>query len=216
MNTRVLVSEMKERLTKISSIFCLGLLILISTPALIAKGDPDAGQEKAIVCAACHGQDGNSINPDWPSLAGQHEKYLIQSITAYKNQTRKNIIMYPLAMSLSDQDIEDLAAFYNSQKPTSQPYDKDLAKLGESIYRGGTVNGVAACIACHGPNGKGNPGAGYPILAGQHAAYTVIALKEYANGNRQAGLNNMMQTIAPRMTDNEMNAVAEYIQALGR
>ena len=80
MNTRVLVSEMKERLTKISSIFCLVLLILISTPALIAKGDPDAGQEKAIVCAACHGQDGNSINPDWPSLAGQHEKYLILSL----------------------------------------------------------------------------------------------------------------------------------------
>ncbi|MEC9064927.1 MAG: cytochrome c, partial [Pseudomonadota bacterium] len=91
-------------------------MMLVSSPSLIAEGDPEAGKSKSAVCAACHGQDGNSINPDWPSLAGQHEKYLIQSMTAYKNQMRKNAIMYPLAMSLSDQDIEDLAAYYHSQK----------------------------------------------------------------------------------------------------
>ena len=216
MNTRVLEREMKESLTKFSSIFCFVLMMLMSPPSLIAKGDPEAGKAKSAVCAACHGQDGNSINPDWPSLAGQHEKYLIQSMKAYKNQMRKNAIMYPLAMSLSDQDIEDLAAYYHSQKAAQLTYDEELAKEGESIYRGGTSNGVAACIACHGPNGKGNPGAGYPVLAGQHASYTVIALKEYSNGNREAGINNMMQSIAPRMTEREMNAVAEYIQALGR
>ena len=103
MNTRVLEREMKESMAKFSSIFCFAIIILLSSPSLMAKGDPDAGKEKSLVCSACHGQDGNSINPDWPSLAGQHEKYLIQSITAYKNQTRKNAIMYPLAMSLSDQ-----------------------------------------------------------------------------------------------------------------
>lgn len=216
MNTRVLEREMKESMAKFSSIFCFTIIILLSSSSLMAKGDPDVGKAKSLVCSACHGQDGNSINPDWPSLAGQHEKYLIQSITAYKNQTRKNAIMYPLAMSLSDQDIEDLAAYYHTQKALSLTYDEELAKEGENIYRGGTKNGVAACIACHGPNGKGNPGAGYPVLAGQHASYTVIALKEYANGNREAGINNMMQSIAPRMTDKEMTAVAEYIQALGR
>ena len=216
MNTRVLEREMKESMAKFSSIFCFAIIILLSSSLLMAKGDPDAGNAKSLVSSACHGQYGNSINPDWPSLAGQHEKYLIQSITAYKNQTRKNAIMYPLAMSLSDQDIEDLAAYYHTQKALSLTYDEELAKEGENIYRGGTKNGVAACIACHGPNGKGNPGAGYPVLAGQHASYTIIALKEYANGNREAGINNMMQSIAPRMTDKEMTAVAEYIQALGR
>ncbi len=216
MNTRVLEREMKESMAKFSSMICFAAIMLLNPPALMAKGDPDAGKAKSAVCAACHGQDGNSINPDWPSLAGQHEKYFIQSITAYKNQTRKNAIMYPLAMSLSDQDIEDLGAYYHSQKVASLSYDEELAKEGESIYRGGSSNGVAACIACHGPNGKGNPGAGYPVLAGQHAPYTMIALKEYANGNREAGINNMMQSIAPRLTDKEMKAVAEYIQAMGR
>ena len=179
MNTRVLEREMKESVTKFSSIFCFMLFILVSPPSAMAKGDPEAGKAKSAVCAACHGQDGNSINPDWPSLAGQHEKYLIQSITAYKNQMRKNAIMYPLAMSLSEQDIEDLAAYYHSQNAVPLTYDEELAKEGENIYRGGTQNGVAACIACHGPNGKGNPGAGYPVIAGQHASYTIIALKEY-------------------------------------
>jgi len=132
MNTRVLEREMKESLTKFSSIFCF-VLIMLMPPSLIAKGDPVAGKAKSAVCAACHGQDGNSINPDWPSLAGQHEKYLIQSMKAYKNQMRKNAIMYPLAMSLSDQDIEDLAAYYHSQKAAQLTYDEELAKEGESI-----------------------------------------------------------------------------------
>jgi len=195
MNTRVLEREMKESVTKFSSIFCFMLFILVSPPSAMAKGDPEAGEAKSAVCAACHGQDGNSINPDWPSLAGQHEKYLIQSITAYKNQTRKNAIMYPLAMSLSDQDIEDLAAYYHTQKALSLTYDEELAKEGENIYRGGTKNGVAACIACHGPNGKGNPGAGYPVLAGQHASYTIIALKELLKMNWDQFMKNLYTLI---------------------
>ena len=123
--------------------------------------------------------------------------------------------MYPLVMTLSEQDMMDLAAYYQAQTPKKLSYDYDLAKKGETLYRGGNSSGVAACIACHGPRGKGNPGAGYPSIAGQHAAYTKNALIEYTNGNRKPGINDMMQTLASRMTSEDMDAVAEYIQALG-
>ena len=188
--------------------------LFFSQPAF-AKGNIEEGKAKSMLCSACHGQDGNSINPEWPSLAGQHEKYFVNTLKAYKNESRKNAVMYPLVMTLSEQDMMDLAAYYQAQTPKKLSYDYDLAKKGEALYRGGNSSGVAACIACHGPRGKGNPGAGYPSIAGQHAAYTKIAVIEYTNGNRKPGINDMMQTLASRMTSEEMDSVAEYIQALG-
>jgi|TARA_B100001964_G_scaffold82177_1_gene92799 cytochrome c553 len=188
---------------------------MLSANQIFAEGDIEAGRAKSQVCSACHGQDGNSTNPEWPSLAGQHEKYFIATLEAYTNGTRNNTIMYPLAMTLSEQDMMDLAAYYQTQAPVEKTYDYELAKQGESLYRGGNSSGVAACIACHGPTGRGNPGAVYPSIAGQHSAYTKTALNEYINGNRKPGINNMMQTITPRMTADEIEAVAEYIQALG-
>lgn len=192
-------------------LFSISLMI----PIAHSNGDIEAGKSKAMLCSACHGADGNSINPEWPSLAGQHEKYLIDAVTAYKNGTRNNAVMGPLAMSLSQKDIEDLAAFYNSLSMSKKDFDLELAKKGEALYRGGNNKGVAACIACHGPTGKGNPGAGYPAIAGQHAEYTKLALIEYTNGNRQSVMNDMMQTIAARLTQEEMEAVSEYIKAMG-
>jgi cytochrome c553 len=192
-------------------LFSISLMI----PIAYSSGDIEAGKSKAILCSACHGQDGNSINPDWPSLAGQHEKYLTNALTAYKNGTRNNAVMSPLAMSLSEKDIENIAAFYNSLSMSKKDFDLTLAKKGEALYRGGNKKGVAACIACHGPTGKGNPGAGYPAIAGQHAQYTKLALIEYTNGNRQPIMNDMMQTIALRLSQEEMEALSEYIKAMG-
>ena len=124
--------------------------------------------------------------------------------------------MQAQVMALTEEDFEDIAAYYNAQKMEKKNYDYGLAKKGESLYRGGNASpGVAACIACHGPTGRGNPGAGYPSLAGQHAAYTEDALKDYANAERKAGLNDMMQSLAARLTTEEIEAVSEYIQALG-
>ena len=192
-------------------LFSISLMI----PIAHSNGDIEAGKSKAMLCSACHGADGNSINPEWPSLAGQHEKYLVDAVTAYKNGTRNNAVMGPLVMSLSQKDIEDLAAFYNSLSMSEKDFDLELAKKGEALYRGGNNKGVAACIACHGPTGKGNPGAGYPAIAGQQAEYTKLALIEYTNGNRQSVMNDMMQTIAARLTEEEMEAVSEYIKAMG-
>jgi cbb3-type cytochrome c oxidase subunit III len=179
-------------------------------------GDVEAGKSKSIVCSACHGQDGNSMNPLWPSLAGQHKQYTIHTLRAYQNGTRVDAVMQAQVMALTEQDIEDIAAYYNAQTMQKKDYDHGLAKKGESLYRGGNAStGVAACIACHGPTGRGNPGAGYPSLAGQHAEYTEDALKGYTNTERKAGLNDMMQSLATRLTAEEIEAVSEYIQALG-
>jgi cytochrome c553 len=196
-------------------IYLIVSLSMLSPHHIFAEGDSEAGKAKSQVCSACHGQDGNSTNPEWPSLAGQHEQYLIATLEAYTNGTRDNTIMFPLAMMLSEQDMMDLAAYYQAQTPAKKTFDYELAKQGESLYRGGNSSGVAACIACHGPTGRGNPGAAYPSIAGQHSAYTKNALNEYIDHNRKPGINNMMQTIAPRMTAEEIEAVAEYIQALG-
>jgi len=179
------------------------------------SGDPQLGQSKALFCSACHGQDGNSMNPTWPSLAGQHRKYTVTALQNYQNGSRENIVMQAQLMALSKEDFEDLAAYYNIQKIAKKDFDYDLAQQGESLYRGGnSQSGVAACIACHGPTGRGNPGAGYPSIAGQHAAYTASALKSYASGERKAGLNDMMQALSSRLSDQEIQAVSEYIQAL--
>ena len=119
-------------------------------------------------------------------------------------------------MRLTEQDFDDIASYYNAQIMQKKDYDYELAKKGESLYRGGnSATGVAACIACHGPTGRGNPGAGYPSIAGQHAQYTEDALKQYKNSERKAVLNDMMQSLAARLTAEEIEAVSEYIQALG-
>ena len=199
--------------------FCISvtlILLLIAPISFTMAGDVEAGKSKSIVCSACHGQDGNSMNPLWPSLAGQHKQYTIHTLRAYQNGTRVDAVMQAQVMALTEQDIEDIAAYYNAQTMQKKDYDYGLAKKGESLYRGGNAStGVAACIACHGPTGRGNPGAGYPSLAGQHAEYTADALKGYIKTERKAGLNDMMQSLATRLTAEEIEAVSEYIQALG-
>ena len=211
-----LVSKEKSLFTRQICISFTLTLLLIAPISFSMAGDVEAGKSKSMVCSACHGQDGNSINPLWPSLAGQHKQYTIHTLRAYQNGTRVDAVMQAQVMALTEQDLEDIAAYYNAQTMQKKDYDYGLAKKGESLYRGGNAStGVAACIACHGPTGRGNPGAGYPSLAGQHAEYTADALKGYIKTERKAGLNDMMQSLAPRLTAEEIEAVSEYIQALG-
>jgi cytochrome c553 len=180
-----------------------------------AAGDAVAGKAKAAACASCHGADGNSANPDWPKLAGMHDKYLIKQLTNFKAGDRKNAMMAPMAAGLSEQDMADMAAFFSSQTQNGGKADPTLVKAGEKLYRGGNATtGVAACMACHAPNGMGNPQANFPRLAGQHAAYIVIQLKNFRSGERANDAGKMMQNIAARMTDAEMLAVASYIEGL--
>lgn len=188
----------------------------MTAPSAMAEGDAAAGQAKAAVCAACHGVDGNSANPVWPSLAGQHESYIIDSIESFKNGTRSDVLMTAQANILNEQDTADVAAYFAAQTPTQRTADPALADLGERIYRGGDKEeGVSACIACHGPSGRGNAPAGYPSLTGQHAVYTAKQLVDYKSGARSSdGDAQIMRNIAAELSQEQIDAVAAYIQGL--
>ena len=196
------------------SIFIISLFSLASLN-LYAEGDVAAGKEKSQVCAACHGVDGNSPNPVWPKLAGQHAEYIVKQLNDYKSGARENAQMSPMAVNLNDQDMQDLAVYYSSQKIKHGKADPAALELGEKIYRAGSIEaGVPACTACHGPNGRGNPAAQYPALGGQHAAYTQVQLNAFRDSTRTNDSHSVMRTIVGRMTDEEIKAVSEYIQGL--
>ena len=181
-----------------------------------AQGDVEAGKAKSAVCAACHGPDGNSLAPQWPKLAEQHAAYLEKQLADFKGGKRSDPAMGPVAASLSDDEIPDLAAYYAQQEITVGKAAKDHVVLGRRVYHGGVQSsGVPACMACHGPSGKGNPAAGFPALRGQHAKYTEKQLQAYASGQRSNdGDGAIMRDIAARLNSKEMQAVASYIQGL--
>ena len=196
--------------------FVLGSSLLAGT-AQAQEGSVDAGRTKSVTCAACHGADGNSVTPDWPSLAGQHTGYIVRQLLAFKNGDRVNVTMKPFADLLSDQDMLDVAAYFSTQTPTPKGADPALVSLGQQIYRGGVPDrGIAACIACHGPTGDGNPLAAYPRISGQHAAYVTATLNAYAAGDRRsdANLNQMMRNTASLLREDEIRALASYVQGL--
>ncbi len=183
--------------------------------AQAATGDAAAGQAKAAVCAACHGADGNSVVPTFPRLAGQGDPYIVKQLTDFKSGARSNAIMSPMAKPLSDQDVLNLAAYFSSQKAGVDTANAAQAALGEKLYRGGDkATGVAACMACHGPDGSGNPAAKFPKIGGQHAAYVEAQLKAFRDGSRSNDPNKMMRDIAGRMTDAEIASVAQYVSGL--
>jgi cytochrome c553 len=195
----------------------LGLLtICFSFGTALAAGDPAAGKEKSASCAACHGADGNSVNPEWPKLAGQHQGYLVKQLTYFKDGERVNETMKGMASNLTEQDREDLAAYFSSQKVKIGVADPSLVEFGQKIYRSGNASsGVAPCMGCHGPNGAGNPASNYPALRGQNAQYVENQLRGFASGQRHnENAKKMMQILASRMTDREIRAVASYIQGL--
>lgn len=197
--------------------------LLIASMAMLAMagttqaaGDAEAGKTKSAVCAACHGADGNSgANPVWPKLAGQHPNYIIQQLQDFKAGKRTEAMMSPMAAPLSEEDMANLAAFFSSQKRTIGEAAEDKVAAGEQLYRAGNAtSGVSACTACHGPTGTGNPLSNFPSLSGQGAAYVVKALKDFRSGTRNNDTAGMMQDVASRLTDAEIEAVAQYVQGL--
>ena len=186
------------------------------TSSVHAAGTVEAGQAKAATCMACHGMDGNSVNPEWPALAGQHSSYIVKQLKHFKAGERQNPLMSPMAMILADQDVEDLAAYYASQprQPTGETEPSKL-QLGQKIFRAGIASrGVPSCAGCHGPSGLGIPGAAFPRIGGQHAVYTALQLRNYKAGARATDPSSMMRSIASRLTDEEIDAVASYLQGM--
>jgi len=186
-------------------------------------GDATRGTAKAAVCSACHGPNGNSSSPEWPRLAAQSAVYVAEQLRLFRSGVRNNPVMKPLASTLSDQDIDDLAVFYQGQTPAGLEADPSYWRAGETLYlRGDRAHAVPACVACHGPVGRGNFAAGYPALRAQQSVYVVKQLNDYASGARYtapkpaAAARNgaMMFTIAARLSPEQIRDVASYVQGM--
>ena len=200
-------------------LFVTGMLFfaaLSMVPAATA-GNAEAGKAKAAACGGCHGMDGNSMIPAYPKLAGQNEAYIVKQIHDFKaNSTRQNAIMLGMAAGLSDEDAADIGAYYQSQKlAAAAPFDESKLAVGREIYKGGNLQtGVPACQACHGPNGAGTAGIGYPQLGGQYVDYTLAQLKAFKEGARSNDDKMLMRSIVEKMSEEDMVAVANYIASL--
>jgi len=205
-------------------IVSLLLTLGISGVAHAAEGsasivaDAKAGQAKAAVCGACHGPDGNSMAPNFPKLAGQGERYLNKQLHDIKSGKRTVLEMTGLLNNLSDQDLADIAAYFSSQKGSVGAADPKLVARGEALFRGGNLEkGLPACTGCHSPDGKGNAPAGFPHLGGQHAQYVTKQLTDFRKeegGRANDGDAMTMRTIARKLSDEDIAAVASYIQGL--
>lgn len=192
------------------------LLTLGITGLAHAAGDAKAGQAKTAVCGACHGPDGNSLAPNFPKLAGQGERYLLKQLHDIKDGKRQVLEMTGLLTNLSDQDLQDIAAYFSSQSGSVGGADPKLVARGEALFRGGKLEeGMPACTGCHSPNGAGNAAAGFPHLGGQHAQYVAKQLTDFREGNRtNDGDNMIMRAIAAKLSNKDIEAVSSYIQGL--
>lgn len=191
-------------------------LVVASTALAQDKSQSIAAQ----VCAACHAADGNSVAAANPKIAGQITEYLQKQLRDFKAQEgkkplRESAIMNGMVANLSDQDMKGLAAFYagQAQKPAAAA-DKDLAALGQKLWRGGdSQHGIPACAGCHGPAGAGIP-AQFPRLSGQFAEYIATQLTAFREGKRTNDQNGVMRGVAAHMNDGQIRAVAEYAAGL--
>jgi cytochrome c553 len=187
---------------------------IVSNSAL-AAGSVETGATKAIVCQACHGANGNSTNPEWPSLAGIGADYIADQLKNFKEGKRNNAVMMPNAMSLSPSDMADLGAYFDSLTNTGLEADPSYWQAGEKLYRSGDpARAIPACMACHGPTGRGNEPAKFPALRGQQSVYVMKQLNDYASGARPTGPNGIMQTISKRLSPDDIRNVASYVQGL--
>jgi len=202
------------------SLFALASLAVTAIPAQadsLIDGSADAGKAKALTCTACHGPEGNSSSALWPNIAGQNAPYTQAQLVAFKGGSRADPLMSSQALLLSEQDMADLAVYFESLPGAAQAVaDANIVARGEALYRGGNKEtGAAACMACHGPTGRGNPAALYPALQGQHAAYTAKQLNAYADDTRQTdGRTRIMRDIAARLNKEDIAALASYVQGL--
>lgn len=192
-------------------------------------GDIAAGQSKSATCAACHGLDGNAADPQYPKLAGQHERYVARHLGLFKSGERNNPIMLGFSATLSPQDMRDIGAYFASQSALPGMADdspikegehagKKFYQVGETLYRqGDAARGIPSCTGCHGIAGSGNPGPAYPRLAGQHAPYVVAQLTAFRDGTVYGSGDNanpIMADIAKYLSDEEIASLASYIEGL--
>lgn len=180
-------------------------------------GDAKAGEGKAAVCAACHGGDGNPTDKQYPKIAGQNEAYMVRQLEAFKSGQRQNPIMLGFASTLSTQDMHDIGAFFAGKQSLPGVADDALLARGQALYRGGDAKlGVPACMACHGPDGRGMAGTGYPQLAGQWTDYVATKLKDWKDGTSWGDDVNakIMPTIAQSLSEADIQAVASYVEGL--
>jgi cytochrome c553 len=194
----------------------ISFMLLCFSMIANSAGDVAAGGKKSAVCAACHGVQGIAASPIWPNLAGQHANYLVKQLKDFKQgNLRDSSVMGPFVLALTEQDMEDLAAFYSRlPRPKANPA-KGLTKAGELLYRGGDFEKhIPACIACHGPSGTGNAEAGFPMVSGQQAPYMVAQLQQFKDGKRHNDLNAIMRDTSLRLSVDEMTAVAEYMAGM--
>lgn len=202
------------------AVFILIAIIMASTAVIAIEdgtlvGNAQAGKAKSETCVACHGPDGNSPTPIWPKIAGLSQGYILKQLLEFKKgpQGDRNVpTMFGILQPFSDQDLADLAAFYAEQKTTIGTVPEDKLALGQKIYRGGNISsGVPACAGCHDATGMGNYLANFPRVSGQNSEYIVDQLTKFKNKTRT---NIMMNDIAPRLTDEEIQAVASYVEGL--
>lgn len=221
----------------IKKLLTVSISLLLATAAghVNAQGNASAGKTKAASCAGCHGEDGNSAMPGFPKLAGQHQSYLVKQLQAFKNGARISPMMAPLAASLDDQTIQEIATYYAGNKISANPAPAlpanddapakteeqkkaELANLitqGSDLYRNGNLSReVSACVACHGPYAEGNKPASFPSLHSQHADYLIKTLTDFKTGSRSNNRENMMHMIATKMTDEDIKAVSYYISTM--
>ncbi|MGH8151380.1 MAG: c-type cytochrome [Rhodanobacteraceae bacterium] len=180
-------------------------------------GDAKAGQTKAVACTACHGPDGNSTDAQYPKLSGQSEQYIVTQLMRFKAGVRVNAIMNGMAAPLSPQDMHDIGAYFAQQTRSPGVADDKLVKVGETLYRDGDAAAdVPACMACHGPDGAGNPGWRVPNIAGQHAQYVAQQLKAWHDGASWGTDTHatIMPTIARHLTAKDISAVSSYVEGL--
>jgi len=186
---------------------------IVSNSALPAS--VDAGAAKAVVCQACHGANGNSANPEWPSLAGIGADYIAEQLKNFKDGKRPNPVMMPNAMTLSDDDMANLGAYFDSLTNTGLEADPSYWQAGQKLYRSGdAARAIPACMACHGPTGRGNEPAKFPALRGQQSVYVMKQLNDYASGARTTGPNGIMPTISKRLSPDDIRNLASYLQGL--
>jgi len=209
----VLLSALPSALVAMAAALATSSAGAAEPAAAAFKADPAKGQQLATACGACHTQDGSRGAVANPILQGQHPEYIAKQLSEFKAGKRQNAIMQGMAAPLSEDDMKHIAAFYSALKvKPGFAKSKDTVSLGEQIYRGGIlVKAVPACAGCHSPNGAGIP-AQYPRLAGQHGEYMETQLLNFRSGARAN--NAQMMTIASKLNDKEIKAVADYMAGL--
>lgn len=207
----------------------VGIALAAGSASAQDGGSAEAGRAKAAACLGCHGPDGNSLADAWPKIAGQLPQYIAKQLLDFKTGRRSNDQMSPIVAALSDQDIRDLAAFYAAQDVNVAEGRAETLAQGERIYLKGAGRGpstVTACVGCHGQSGEGNrdwsavyarpPTVLAPAIGSQHPAYLVSQLQAYRAKTRSNDVGQVMRNIASRMSEDDINAVAQYVATLRR